>query len=202
VARCRAAGSAAETTRTRGCLFGIRDSGYSRGLVYEWAASRGVAASSLAGRRKIGQGGTWPSYLRSSNTFSFAYYKEARDLIDEGQFGAAQIFSPFNYARGNQYGVEVTANYAAGGFSVYANFGFERGTGKKIFSAQFLFSPGELAFIANHFVFLDHDQRRGQSAYENLSQLLVHCHASSTRSVSNFTLRLSNCITHSWMGGD
>ena len=92
--------------------------------------------------------GITEGFTRSFSMGVDAYYKEARDLIDEGQFGAALIFSPFNYARGNQYGVEVTANYAAGGFSAYANFGFERGTGKKIVSGQFLFSPDELAFIA------------------------------------------------------
>jgi hypothetical protein len=93
-----------------------------------------------------------------------AYYKEARDLIDEGQFGAALIFSPFNYARGNQYGVDVTASYRQGGFNAYANFSFQRGTGEKITSGQFLFDPDELAFIKNHFVFLDHDQRYTASA--------------------------------------
>jgi outer membrane receptor protein involved in Fe transport len=108
--------------------------------------------------------GITEGFTRSFSMGVDAYYKEARDLIDEGQFGAALIFSPFNYARGNQYGVEVTANYAAGGFSAYANFGFERGTGEKIVSGQFLFSPDELAFIANHFVFLDHDQRYTASA--------------------------------------
>jgi outer membrane cobalamin receptor len=93
-----------------------------------------------------------------------AYYKEARDLIDEGQFGAALIFSPFNYAHGNQYGVDVTANYAQGGFNAYANFSFQRGTGENITSGEFLFGPDELAFIKNHFVFLDHDQRYTASA--------------------------------------
>src|SRR6185312_729982 len=67
------------------------------------------------------------------------YYKISRDLIDEGQFGSALIFSPFNYAKGNQYGVEITANYSRGGFNAYANFGFERGTGERIVSGQFLF---------------------------------------------------------------
>ncbi len=93
-----------------------------------------------------------------------AYYKEGRDLIDEGQFGAALIFSPFNYAHGNQYGVDVTANYAQGGFNAYANFSFQRGTGEEITSGQFLFAPDRLAFIKNHFVFLDHDQRYTASA--------------------------------------
>jgi outer membrane receptor protein involved in Fe transport len=92
------------------------------------------------------------------------YYKISRNLIDEGQFGSALIFSPFNYAKGNQYGAEVTANYTQGGFNAYANFGFERGTGENVVSGQFLFSPDELAFIRNHWVFLDHDQRYTLSA--------------------------------------
>ena len=92
------------------------------------------------------------------------YYKISRNLIDEGQFGSALIFTPFNYAKGNQYGVEVTANYTQGGFNAFANFGFERGTGKQIASSQFLFEPDELAFIRNHWVFLDHDQRYTVSA--------------------------------------
>jgi TonB-dependent receptor-like protein len=92
------------------------------------------------------------------------YYKISKDLIDEGQFGSALIFSPFNYSKGNQYGIEVTASYAKGGFNAYANFGFERGTGEGIASGQFLFDPAELAFIRNHYVFLDHDQRYTVSA--------------------------------------
>jgi outer membrane cobalamin receptor len=108
--------------------------------------------------------GITEQFTRSLSVGVDAYYKEARDLIDEGQFGAALIFSPFNYAHGNQYGVDVTANYAQGGFNAYANFSFQRGTGEKITSGQFLFDPDEFAFIKNHFVFLDHDQRYTASA--------------------------------------
>jgi outer membrane receptor protein involved in Fe transport len=86
-----------------------------------------------------------------------AYYKVAKDLIDEGQFGAAVIFTPFNYARANQYGVEVTAQYQQGGFSAYANFGFERGVGKEIVSSQFLFGADELVFVKHHYIFLFYD---------------------------------------------
>jgi outer membrane receptor for ferrienterochelin and colicin len=92
------------------------------------------------------------------------YYKIARDQLDEGQFGAALIFSPFNYSKGNVYGVEVTANYTKGGFSAYANFAFSRATGQKITSSQFLFGADELKFISNHWIFLDHDQRYTLSA--------------------------------------
>jgi hypothetical protein len=108
--------------------------------------------------------GITEQFTRSFSVGVDAYYKEARDLIDEGQFGAALIFSPFNYAHGNQYGVDVTANYAQGGFNAYANFSFQRGTGEQITSGQFLFAPDRLAFIKNHFVFLDHDQRYTASA--------------------------------------
>jgi outer membrane receptor protein involved in Fe transport len=92
------------------------------------------------------------------------YYKEAHDLLDEGQFGAALIFAPFNYVQGNQYGTEVTANYSEKGFNAYLNFGFERGTGRTLGSGQFQFAPEEVAFIQNHSVFLDHDQRYTASA--------------------------------------
>jgi outer membrane cobalamin receptor len=108
--------------------------------------------------------GITEQFTKSFSVGVDGYYKEARDLIDEGQFGAALIFTPFNYAQGNQYGVDVTANYAQGGFNAYANFSFERGTGKQIASSQFLFGPEELAFIRNHFIFLDHDQRYTASA--------------------------------------
>ena len=37
------------------------------------------------------------------------YYKQSHNLIDEGQFGAPIILTPFNYRYGKQYGVEFTA---------------------------------------------------------------------------------------------
>jgi outer membrane receptor protein involved in Fe transport len=108
--------------------------------------------------------GITEQFTRSFSLGIDSYYKIARNLIDEGQFGSALVFTPFNYARGNQYGVEVTANYAQGGFNAYANFAFQRATGEQVVSSQFLFGPDELAFIRNHWVFLDHDQRYTVSA--------------------------------------
>jgi outer membrane receptor protein involved in Fe transport len=108
--------------------------------------------------------GLTEQFTRSFSMGIDGYYKTSRNLIDEGQFGSALIFTPFNYAKGNQYGVEITANFALGGFNAYANFGFERGTGEQIVSSQFLFAPDRLAFIRNHWVFLDHDQRYTVSA--------------------------------------
>lgn len=88
-----------------------------------------------------------------------AYYKRSSDLLDEGQFGTALIFSPFNYASGRTYGLELTASYKHGNVSAYLNVAYSRAQGRDIESAQMNFSPEELAYIANHWVYLDHDQR-------------------------------------------
>ena len=49
-----------------------------------------------------------------------AYYKRASNLIDEGQFGNALIFSIFNYAQGYVYGTELTGSYQVGNFTAYS----------------------------------------------------------------------------------
>jgi outer membrane receptor protein involved in Fe transport len=87
-----------------------------------------------------------------------AYYKISNNLIDEGQFGAPIILTAFNYAHGQQSGVEWTGSYDHGPLSLYGNLSYSRAMGKDINSAQFNFSPDELAFIQNNFIHLDHDQ--------------------------------------------
>ena len=87
------------------------------------------------------------------------FYKHARNILDEGQFGQALILSSFNYAEGEIYGGELTASYQHAGFSSYLNIGVEHATGEHVSSAQFLFDPDEFAYIKDHAVFLDHDQR-------------------------------------------
>ncbi len=87
------------------------------------------------------------------------FYKHARNILDEGQFGQALILSSFNYAEGEIYGGELTASYQHAGFSSYLNIGVEHATGEHVSSAQFLFDPDEFAYIKTHSVFLDHDQR-------------------------------------------
>lgn len=86
------------------------------------------------------------------------YYKISKNLIDEGQFGAPIILTPFNYAKGKQYGTELTANYAADNFQAYGNVALEHAEGKDITSSQFDFDPGDLAYIADHYIHLDHEQ--------------------------------------------
>jgi outer membrane receptor protein involved in Fe transport len=88
-----------------------------------------------------------------------AYYKIAKNQLDEGQFGQALIFSPFNYNTGRIYGAELTANYEKSGFAAYLNLAYSVAQGKDITSGQFQFSQAELDYISTHSVYLDHDQR-------------------------------------------
>ncbi|MDR2013657.1 MAG: TonB-dependent receptor [Rhodanobacter sp.] len=88
-----------------------------------------------------------------------AYYRSVTHLLDEGQFGQALIYSPFNYARGRIRGIEFTANYDRDGFSAYFNLASGRATGKNVVTGQYNFTPEELDYIATHWVHLDHDQR-------------------------------------------
>lgn len=92
------------------------------------------------------------------------YYKRAKDLLDEGQFGAPIILTPFNYQRGYAKGVELTANYTHGALSTYANLAISEAKGRNIVSSQFNFDPGDLAYIAGHDIYLDHDQTYTASA--------------------------------------
>ncbi len=93
-----------------------------------------------------------------------AYYKIARDLLDDGQFGQAYVLSGFNYDRARNVGVELTATYTNGNFRAYANLASAKQMGTDIVSNQFLFDPARLAFIANHFIFTDHTQLLSGSA--------------------------------------
>jgi TonB dependent receptor len=86
------------------------------------------------------------------------YYKLARDLIDEGQFGAPIILTAFNYAKAHVTGAVLTISYDEGPWSVYGNAAYGRAVGTDIVSAQFNFAPDELAYIAQHYIHLDHDQ--------------------------------------------
>jgi outer membrane receptor protein involved in Fe transport len=87
------------------------------------------------------------------------YYKNATHQLDDGLFGQTLILSAFNYAKGRVYGVEFTGSYNQGGFSSYANLAWSQAYGKDWNSAQFLFDPNDAAYVQNHYIYLDHDQR-------------------------------------------
>jgi outer membrane receptor protein involved in Fe transport len=88
-----------------------------------------------------------------------AYYKLKHNLLDEGQFGTAVVLSPFNYAKGYAWGVELTGNYTHGPLDLYANVARGQEKGKHIVSSQYFFAPDELAYIADHYIFTDHSQK-------------------------------------------
>ncbi len=93
-----------------------------------------------------------------------SYYKLSTHLVDEGQFGAPIILTPFNYENGRQYGVEFTAAYNQGPVSAYANFAYEKAQGRDWISSQFNFSQAELDYVRMHYISLDHDQTYSASA--------------------------------------
>jgi outer membrane receptor protein involved in Fe transport len=93
-----------------------------------------------------------------------SYYKLSKDLIDEGQFGAPIILTPFNYKQGKQYGAELTADYTAGNFNAYTNLSVEHAVGEGWETSQFSFSPDDFAYVQDHYIHLDHEQGFSASA--------------------------------------
>jgi outer membrane receptor protein involved in Fe transport len=87
-----------------------------------------------------------------------AYFKHARNLLDDGQFGQALVLTAFNYDRAYNTGVELTANYQLDNFRAYANFAWARQRATQVSSNQYLFGADELAFIANNYIYTDHAQ--------------------------------------------
>ncbi len=60
-------------------------------------------------------------------------------------------------------GAELSS-YDKDNWSLYGNFAASKAQGEDIRSAQLNLSPDDLAFIANHFIHLDHDQTYTASA--------------------------------------
>jgi outer membrane receptor for ferrienterochelin and colicins len=93
-----------------------------------------------------------------------SFYEQAQHLIDEGQFGAPIILTPFNYRYGLIGGLELTANYSVHDFSVYGNVSFQAAHGKDVESSQFNFNQQQLDYIADHYIHLDHEGRVAASS--------------------------------------
>jgi outer membrane receptor protein involved in Fe transport len=86
------------------------------------------------------------------------YYKLARDLLDDGQFGAAYVLNGFNYERGENLGLELKSTYTNGNFRAYGNVAWAKQIATNIVSNQFLFAQDELSYIATHYIYTDHAQ--------------------------------------------
>jgi outer membrane receptor protein involved in Fe transport len=97
-----------------------------------------------------------------------AYYKTARDLLDDGQFGAALVLSGFNYDKAFNEGVELSAKYRNGNFQAYGNVAWAIQKGTDIVSNQYLIDNAvsladlggqtRFAYIQNNYIFTDHTQ--------------------------------------------
>ncbi len=92
-----------------------------------------------------------------------AYLKQSTQLIDEGQFGAPIILTPFNYRYGKQKGVEATLNYTTHNLTAYLNLAIQGATGKAIDTSQFNFAAADWLYIAQHDIHLDHEQQHTAS---------------------------------------
>ncbi len=68
-----------------------------------------------------------------------AYYKRARNLLDDGQFGQALVLTAFNYDRAYNTGVEFKSVYQSGEFRAYGNLAWGRQRATQVVSNQFLF---------------------------------------------------------------
>lgn len=88
-----------------------------------------------------------------------AYDRQVHRLQDEGQFGAAYIYSTFNYRYGHIHGVEFSADYDNGPFSAYLNAAYSRAMGKQVLTGDYNFDADDLAYVASHWIHLDHDQK-------------------------------------------
>lgn len=86
------------------------------------------------------------------------YYKFAENYLDKGQFGAPVFQTAFNYANAQVAGLELFANYDNGPWSLYGNVAWSRTSAININSAQFNFEQADLDYIANNWIFTDHNQ--------------------------------------------
>lgn len=111
-----------------------------------------------AEREHYFDGGVEQTVLPGFSVGLDAYYKIKRNLLDEGQFGSSLVLSPFNYARGYAWGIELRANYQRGPFALYGNVSRGQEKGRNIVSAQYFFAQDELDYIRNHYIYTDHSQ--------------------------------------------
>ena len=92
------------------------------------------------------------------------YYKDARDMIDDGQFGQAVVLTQFNYARGYSEGGEVKAKYVNGDFKAYANFSYNITRAIDVESNQYLIDALTYNYLLTNWHYTDDMQLMTGSA--------------------------------------
>ena len=93
-----------------------------------------------------------------------AYYKNTRDQIDDGQFGAATVLTQFNYARGYSEGGEFKLKYTNGNFNAYANFSYNITRAIDVESNQYLIDAADYNYLLTNWHYTDDMQRMTGSA--------------------------------------
>lgn len=131
--------------------------------IAKFAGTSGATASLedtpvRAERANYYDAGITQTILPGWNVGMDGYYKTAQQQLDDGLFGQTLILSAFNYEKGRVYGLEFTSSYDHGGFSAYFNGAYSVAQGENWDSSQFLFDPADIAYVQNHWIYLDHDQ--------------------------------------------
>jgi outer membrane receptor protein involved in Fe transport len=93
-----------------------------------------------------------------------AYYKNTKDQIDDGQFGAAVVLTQFNYARGYSEGGEFKLKYYNGNFNAYANFSYNITRAIDVESNQYLIDAADYQYLLTNWHYTDDMQRMTGSA--------------------------------------
>jgi outer membrane receptor protein involved in Fe transport len=122
------------------------------------AATTGLNSPVKSERSNYFDAGVTHQLTPTINLGMDSFYKQSENVIDEGQFGPAPILTPYNYAKGRIYGVELTGNYKSGSFAAYANLARTVSKAKGIISSQYLFDQATLDYSANNWVNVDHEQ--------------------------------------------
>jgi opacity protein-like surface antigen/outer membrane receptor protein involved in Fe transport len=111
-----------------------------------------------------------PASCPSLEVGANVYYKRAKDLLDDGQFGQAYVLTAFNYDRAENYGLELMARFRFGNFALDTNWAFARQHAfGGIVSNQALFSQDKLDFAEANTINTDHEQYitgSGRIAYQ------------------------------------
>jgi hypothetical protein len=92
------------------------------------------------------------------------YYKLAKDMLDDGQFGQAMVLTQFNYDHGYSEGAEFKAKYQNGNFKTYANFAYNITKAIDVVSNQYLIDGATYNYLLGNYHYTDDMQRMTGSA--------------------------------------
>ncbi len=92
-----------------------------------------------------------------------SYFRLSQHYLDEGQFGFVPIYIPFNYEHGYGWGFEQTLAYNREDLTLRLNFTAARDEEIGVASGQYNFTAAELAYMADHYIILDHEPLFGAS---------------------------------------